>query len=132
MRAPTVLIADDDHDLVETLTRRCRSLGIIVRTVDNSLDLLNAMHRDPSSLACVDVQMPFGTGLNACEMLAADPDLSRIPLIVMTGKSDPQTIRRCWELPAYYVLKCPDIWPRLEPLLCELLHLSADGTRRDP
>jgi CheY-like chemotaxis protein len=132
MSVPTVLIADDDHDLLESLSRRCQGLGLNVRTVDNSLDLLNAMHGDPPSVACIDVQMPLGTGLNACEMLAADPQLAHIPLIVMTGKSDPETIQRCWQLKAYYVLKCPDIWPRLEPLLRELLQLSTDSVPRAP
>ena len=120
----TILIADDDHDLVELLSRRCRSLGLNVCTAENSLDLLNAIHRAPPDLACIDVQMPCGTGLSACEMLAADPDLARIPVIIMTGKSDPATVRRCWQLNAYYVLKSAETWQRLEPLICELLHLS--------
>ncbi len=125
MSAQTVLIADDDPNLVALLSRHCRALGLDVRTADNSLDLLNAMHRTPPSLACIDVQMPGGTGLSACEMLVAVPELVHIPIIVMTGKSDPETIRRCWEMSAYYVLKCADTWPRLEPLIRELLCLPA-------
>ncbi len=125
LSAHTILIADDDHDLVDALSRRCRALGLSVRTVDNSLDLLNSMHREPPSLACVDVQMPSGTGLSACEMLAADPELAHIPIIIMTGKSDSATVRRCWQLNAYYVLKCTETWSRLEPIIRELLRLPA-------
>jgi CheY-like chemotaxis protein len=123
MAIHTVLIADDDHDLVRLLSHHCRALGLNVRAVNNSLDLLNAIYRQPPSLLCVDVEMPCGNGLSACEMLAAQPELAVIPTIVMTGKSDPETIRRCWQLNAYYVLKCPEIWPRLEPLMSDLLHL---------
>ncbi len=132
MSIHTILIADDDHDLVRLLSLHCHGLGLNVRTVDNALDLLNAIYGQPPSLICVDVEMPCGNGLSACELLAAQPELAGIPTIVMTGKSDPETIRRCWQLNAYYVLKCPEIWPRLEPLMSDLLHLplaksSPDG-----
>ena len=61
-----------------------------------------------------------GNGLSACEMMANHTELSTIPVIVMTGRSDKDTIRRCHLTCAYYVQKCPDIWQRLEPLVSEL------------
>jgi CheY-like chemotaxis protein len=109
------------------LSRRCRGLGLNVCSAENSLDLLNAMHEAAPSLACVDIQMPCGSGLSACEMIAADPNLARIPIIVMSGNCDSETIRRCWQLNACYVLKCADIWPKLEPLIREMLHLPGGG-----
>ncbi len=126
-RAHTVLIADDDLDLLEVLSTRCRGLGLHVRTADNSLDLLNTMHDDPPGLACVDVQMPCGTGLSACEILAADPEFSSIPVIVMSGGCNSDTIRRCWRLNAHYVLKSADTWAKLEPLIRKMLNLPAKG-----
>ena len=125
MRSKNILIADDDEDLVKAITLRCRALGIQVRSTGFALGLLNAMNREPPDLALIDVEMPCGTGLVACEMIIADPDLAHIPLIVMTGKSDPDTIRRCHSLRAFYVLKCPEVWRRLEPLLTDLLDLQA-------
>ena len=124
MRPKTVLIADDDADLVKAITLRCHALGVRVRSTNNALGLLNAINREPPDLACIDVEMPCGTGLTACELLVADPELARIPLVILTGKSDPETIRRCHSLNAYYVLKCPDVWSRLKPLLAEVLKLE--------
>ena len=125
MGPKNVLIADDDEDLVKAITLRFDALGIRVRSTNNALGLLNLMNREPPDLACVDVEMPCGTGLAACEMLAADPELAHIPLVIMTGRNDPETIRRCHNLSVYYVLKCPDVWSRMRPLIAELLDLEA-------
>jgi CheY-like chemotaxis protein len=49
--------------------------------------------------------------------MAQDSRLKEIPTIVLTGKSDAGTIRSCHDHCAYYVLKSPRIWDRIEPLL---------------
>jgi CheY-like chemotaxis protein len=72
-------------------------------------------------MTCLDVEMPAGNGLSVCEMLASDQACRSIPIAILTGRSDPDTIIRCHNLCVYYVEKCPDIWSRLEPLLKELL-----------
>lgn len=126
MSTHTVLIADDDHDLVAVLSSRCRELGLKVRTAANSLELLNAVHEAPPSLVCVDVEMPCGTGLSACEVLAVDRKIASIPVIVISGNLDSDTVRRCWRLDAHFVLKSADLWPKLEGLILKLLHLPAE------
>jgi hypothetical protein len=50
-------------------------------------------------------------------------------LIVLTGSEDPETVRRCHSLKAYYVPKCADVWQRIEPLLNELLCLGTDNIK---
>jgi DNA-binding NarL/FixJ family response regulator len=54
-------------------------------------------------------------------MLAGDERLARIPSIVFTGRTDPDTLRRCQRLGVHYVLKSDGAWDRLEELVCDLL-----------
>ena len=56
-------------------------------------------------MICLDVNMPGGSGLSACEMISQDEDLAGIPVIILTGCYDEETIRRCHKMSAYYVLK---------------------------
>jgi CheY-like chemotaxis protein len=119
-----ILIADDDDDMVQMLTQRCSSLGCSVIGVNNALDALNVIHRVTPDLVCLDVSMPSGNGLSVCEMMASDPHLRSIPVIILTGQEDPRTIRRCHDLLVYYVCKSPDTWQRIEPLVRELLQLG--------
>ncbi len=44
-----------------------------------------------------------------------------MPIAILTGRSDPDTIMRCQSLCADNVEKCPDVWSRIAPLLNELL-----------
>ena len=70
---------------------------------------------------CLDVNLPGGNGLSLCEMLCTDDRMADIPKIILTGRSDPDTIRRCHSMCAYYVEKSSDVWERMGPLLIEVL-----------
>src|SRR4051794_27988949 len=104
----TILIADDDRELVDALAVRCRGLGFNVLTAHDAFAaLLLAKSRMPDMI-CLDVEMPSGNGLSVCEMLAADDACRLIPIAILTGRGDPDTIIRCHTMCAYYVEKCPD------------------------
>jgi DNA-binding response OmpR family regulator len=114
-----VLIADDDADLTNALAMRCRQRGWTAIIVHEGFAALAATRAERPDVVCLDVEMPSGRGLAVSEMLQTDGDLCTIPMIILTGRKDSNTIRRCHELGLYYVLKCPDSWERIEPLLEE-------------
>ena len=121
MPGHAILIADDDRDLVEALAVRCRSLGLEVRTAHDARAALNVIFETRPDVACLDVNMPCGNGLSVCEMLASDARFLSLPVIMLTGNTDPDTVRRCHTLCAYYVPKGTELWSRIGPLLHELL-----------
>ena len=116
-----ILIADDDDDLRCLLAMRCRGLGLEVVTASDGLSALRLACDDPPDIVCMDVNMPGGNGLAACELLAEDPRFSQVPVIVLTGQSDRDIVRRCHGLGSYYVPKCADVWPRIAPILEKFL-----------
>ncbi len=101
-----VMIVDDDRALVQALRKRIESLGIEVITAHD--------------------------GMTVCAALAHDRKLAPIPVIMLTGKSDQSTIRRCEELGAFYLQKSADVWDRLNPLLGELLELKDQAVNPTP
>ena len=125
MTPKTVLIADDDHDLTDAIAIRCRQLGVQVLVAYDARTAFTSICQSHPDVICLDVKMPSGSGLSVCEMLNNDEELSSIPIIMLTGKSDEQTIRRCHEMCAYYVLKSTNVWERLAPILCELLDIDS-------
>lgn len=124
----SIVIADDDEDLVQILSRRCEARGMRVRSAHDALGALNLIHEARPDLICLDVNMPAGNGLCVLEMLTADRDLFDVPVIVMSGDASEETIRRCHRHCAYYVQKCADVWPRIEPIVQEL---AAEYVPRD-
>jgi len=129
MKPKRILLADDDPALVTALARRCLALGLEVDLAYDAVSALNQIRAQRPDVVCVDVHMPGGNGLGVCEMLASDERTRGLPLIVLTGSEDPETVRRCHTLKAYYVPKCADVWQRIEPLLNELLCLGADNIK---
>lgn len=121
-----VLLADDDADLVDLLTRRCESLGLVVDSATNAMTALGKIEQDPPDLVVLDVDLPQGNGLSVCEMMTGHDSLRSVPVVILTGSRNQITIKRCHELCAYYVPKSTDIWVRVEPLLKELLGLARE------
>ena len=127
MRTKSVLIADDDAMLVRVLTVRCRHLGLEVRQASDAMQALVMIHKDPPDLIIMDVSMPAGDGLSACKMLASDSRLQEIPVIILTGRSDEQIREQVGGMGAHYVLKSPDCWQEIKPLLSRLLNLELES-----
>lgn len=126
-----VVIADDDRDLVRALARRCRQLGLVVETAADGFEagfeiFLTWENTNTPDLIILDVNMPVDDGLSICEELLREPSLALLPVIILTGRNDKATIRRCEELGAHYVYKSGDVWEALKPIICELLNLQPE------
>ena len=122
-RRKTIVVADDDADIRDLLISRFEGLGCRVLEASSSLEALHVIEGALPDLVCIDVDMPLGSGLSVAELVSADSRLNTIPMIVLTGKTDPATIRRCHEMMAYYVPKTEDVWSRIEPLVADELGL---------
>jgi two-component system, OmpR family, phosphate regulon response regulator PhoB len=120
----TILIADDDSDLADALAKRCERLGLKTIVAYDGLSTSKTIVERPPDLVCLDLNMPLGSGMDVCRMLAGDASLASIPVIVLTCRCDAETICRCRAMGAHYVLKSADVWERLEPLIEQLLHVS--------
>ncbi|WP_425400089.1 response regulator [Aeoliella sp.] len=122
----SVFIADDDQDIVDLLTLHCEQAGFKVDSANNAMTALGKIEENSPDVAILDVDMPLGNGLCVREMMVNHQDLQSIPVIMLTASTSEETVRRCHEQMAYYVLKCPDVWSRVQPVLQELFHLKSE------
>jgi len=86
---PTVFVVDDDSSILRALGRLIRSTGFEAKTFDRPGRLLSA--EIPKSNACLllDVYLPGMNGVELYEALAASG--RGLPVIMITGRDDPQT-----------------------------------------
>ncbi len=78
-----ILVADDEPDLLETLSERLRWLGHDVTAVTDGQAALAALEAHPHDLAFLDVAMPKLSGLEALDRIRRRwPDL---PVIILTA-----------------------------------------------
>jgi hypothetical protein len=57
-------------------------------------------------------------------MMCSDPQAAQIPVIILSQDKDPEIVRRCGPMCAYYVRKSDDLWPRIEPVIYELVDVA--------
>ena len=116
-----ILIADDDSDLVDLLSLRCRAMGLDVITASDAMDALANADFYAPEIALLDVRMPGGNGISVSEMLATDERLRHIRVIVMTADENELIQTRCAAIGAQLLTKDSSIWDRLETLLGEMM-----------
>jgi CheY-like chemotaxis protein len=128
VRAPKMLIADDDRAILRLLADRCASVGFEVETATDGLQALIKANRSHPDILVIDVNMPEADGLAVCGRLL-DPSKEPMDVIVITGRPGTETVERCDGLGASYVCKGPKFWSGLEAALTESFPLMAHKIR---
>lgn len=87
MNLPTILLIDDDIELVRSLRLVLAQDGYEVLTAYNGLEGLQTAHQMRPDLIVLDVNMPWMDGLEVCRRLRldADPVLRRVPILFLTS-----------------------------------------------
>jgi CheY-like chemotaxis protein len=117
----TILIADDDSGLIRLLRTVLEPLAVQIRETYDATSALTLIQRSPPNLVILDINMPGGNGLSACEMLKTDKNMARVPVIILSGRSDNATRDRCTEMGAHFVCKGPEALSEVKRLVVSLL-----------
>ena len=83
----TVLIIEDNADLVQYLTSMLQDDSRVVVACDGQEGINKAIEQIPH-LIISDVMMPNQDGFEVCEILKKDQRTSHIPIIMLTAKAD--------------------------------------------
>jgi len=79
-----VAIVDDDESVRESLPHLVRELGFAARAFASAEDFLASGTLDQTRCLHLDIAMPGLDGYSVCRLLKSDPELSTIPVILMT------------------------------------------------
>jgi len=132
MRTTKVLVADDDAAMRGLLARVLDELDVEVIEARDAMSALIMAHEAPPDLIILDISMPGGNGLSACEMLATEPSMAQVPVIILTGKSDDTTLFRCQLLKAHYIRKGADAIDEVRSTVRRLLAVGDEASAWKP
>ena len=90
MSTAKVLIVEDDDDLRHGLTRRLQTSGYEVVNAPDGVAAVSVARHELPDVVLLDLGLPAGDGLKVLERYANLPELSAIPVVVLTGR-DPRT-----------------------------------------
>lgn len=83
-----VLVVEDDNDLAQLLIDIFTLAGYEVRWASNRAEINQSLRRGHEiDVVLLDVLLPDADGLDVLRRVRAHPQLSKLPVIMMTGKS---------------------------------------------
>lgn len=85
-KAKTVLLIEDDAGVRAPLRAAFESAGYRVLEADLVAVGLNEFRTKEPDLVVLDVELPDGTGIEACQSIRAHKSLSKTPVIMLTGR----------------------------------------------
>jgi PAS domain S-box-containing protein len=80
-----VLVVDDQHDLADCIALLVQAIGHRAEALYDGAEALAACRADRPDLMLVDIGMPGMTGYELARAVRADPELSEIRLVALTG-----------------------------------------------
>jgi DNA-binding response OmpR family regulator len=84
--AKSVLIVDDEPNIVLSLEFLMRQQGYDVRTAPDGESALAEIERQPPDLVLLDINMPRMSGYEVCERVRANPRWRGVRMLMLTAK----------------------------------------------
>jgi len=103
----TVLVVDDDRINRMLLERSLRADGHRVISAADGKQALARIHEEPPDVVLLDVLMPELDGFGVLEHIKSDSTLQDLPVIMISGLEDVDSVIRCIELGAEDYLPKP-------------------------
>jgi len=81
-----ILVVDDEPHIVHVVTLKLRNAGHEVISASDGEEAFEVAREERPDLVITDFQMPYMTGLELCQALAADETTGTIPVIILTAR----------------------------------------------
>lgn len=90
----TVLVAEDDEDILLLVATRLRRDGFEVVTARNGADAIALIRERRPAVAVLDIGMPPPDGLEVTRLVRADDSFSGTRLLLLTAKAQESDMRK--------------------------------------
>lgn len=125
--SPTILIAEDEPFILESLCFLLERRGYTVVTAVDSADALRKIRGRRPALVVLDIMMPHFTGFDLLKILRADPAIAATKVLVLTAKGQDADRRLAMELGADRYITKPFANKDVVETVDRLLGMGADG-----
>jgi diguanylate cyclase (GGDEF)-like protein/PAS domain S-box-containing protein len=120
-----ILVVDDDAGGRRLTRATLTKAGFSVVEAADGEQALEALRGEMPDLVLMDVSMPVMDGFTACAELRRLPGGGRVPVVMMTGLDDVQSIDRAFEVGATDFITKPINWTILAHRVRYMLRASA-------
>jgi diguanylate cyclase (GGDEF)-like protein len=97
---PLVLVVDDDPMIRVLVTETLQQIGFAVEEAENGREALDFLERCQPDVVLLDVLMPEMDGFQTCQAFRTLPQSKHVPVLMMTGLDDIESIDHAFEVGA--------------------------------
>jgi DNA-binding response OmpR family regulator len=116
-----ILVGDDDPLVTHLVRAGLRAKGCEVTIAVDAMQVVMFAARTTPDAIILDINMPGGTGISALKRLKASATLSTIPVLVVSGSSDPAVPQNVRDLGAEGFLPKPLDLDAVYDALCRMI-----------
>jgi DNA-binding response OmpR family regulator len=88
IRAPQIMVVDDDQDTVAILARHLQREGFVPIEASSGAQCLKLVQENEVDVILLDLMMPDMDGFQVVRELRANPVTAEIPVIMITARDD--------------------------------------------
>lgn len=108
-----MLVADDDKTVVALLSEFLRKNNFHVVPAFDSMQAMVGVRQAKPKAVILDIGMPGGSGMDVLKKLKTMNTTSQIPVLILTGNTDPKVRQQAIELGADTFLSKPPNLPEI-------------------
>ena len=122
---PLILAVDDDEAIRMLMEAALGGYGFRVQVVENGREAIDAFEKLNPHAILMDVNMPEMDGFTACKTIRSLPNGEHVPVLMMTGLEDVESIDRAFVAGATDFVSKPINWTVLKYRIKYMLRASA-------
>ena len=131
--AQKILVADDQTDVLQLIAVRLKSNGFDVVTAGDGQEALLKVKEEQPNLVVLDLMMPKLDGYKACRLLKFDSRYKKIPVMILSARSQNEDIKLAEKCGADAYMVKPFDPPAFIGKIKELLAAAeAAGEKKSP
>ena len=121
---PLILVVDDDPTTRLLMSASLKKAGFRVETSENGLQAVNEFEKLKPDAILLDVVMPKLDGYDTCRAIRKQPGGSNLPILMITGCDDVESIHRSFDSGATDFITKPINWTILNYRVKYMLRAS--------
>lgn len=131
MSKETILVIEDEEDILELINHHLIKQGYVVQTALSGEEGLRQVRTSKPELILLDLMLPGVDGLEVCRQIRSDPHMQHIPIIMVTAKGEESDIVVGLELGADDYVTKPFVPKVLLARVRAVLRRKAKSTKSD-
>ncbi|HEV2700413.1 MAG TPA: EAL domain-containing protein [Steroidobacteraceae bacterium] len=123
-----ILVVDDDSVFSLLASETLEQAGYSVRVAASGREALAMLASQKPDLVLLDVELPDANGFDLCGSIRSTPGAADIPIVMVTGHNDTESIERAFMVGATDFVHKPVLWQTL-PQRIEFILRAQDNLR---